>query len=122
MPGDAVKPKQSSVIQSITSGHCVFQRERWCPKLRFSNFHRAFLTVGNPQVQAAAQRELRGYRGPSDHQLPPRPPASPRLGQRLRHVPASRSQAACDWLVVLPIARGGRVACRSTLPLVVRRR
>lgn len=121
MPEDAVKAKQSSVIQSPQD--TVFSKENAaCTKLRFSNFHRTFLTAGNPQLQAAAPRELRGYRGPSDHLLPPRLPAPPRLGQRLRHVPASRSQAACDWLVVLPIARGGRVACRSTLPLVVRRR
>ncbi|CAK7300460.1 hypothetical protein VULLAG_LOCUS8309 [Vulpes lagopus] len=41
-----------------------------------------------------------------------------RSGQRLRHVPASRGQAARDWLAAPSVTGGGRSAPRRALLLV----
>lgn len=70
-----MKPKQSSVIQSPQD--TVFSKENAaCTKLRFSNFHRTFLTAGD-QLQAPPRANCEVTAGPaticSHHARQPRP-------------------------------------------------
>lgn len=89
-----------------------------------SSSHPALLALRRPRSVAAAPHEpwrmwaAPGAAANSRHTRPPRR-AEPRRGHRLRHVPASRSQAARDWLAEPPVAGGGSVARRPALQLVV---
>lgn len=124
LPDDSEKPRRTSVIQKhlrklyFPKTGAAFARLTAPQRLQLSQIRSRLGVPTSPgRRPARPAKDAGGAR--SRWQLPSHPPALRRRGQRLRHVPASRSQNARDWLAALPVVRGGSDARRLARLLVV---